>query len=507
MAPTPKMPRAGALPALLGALAGATGVLVLRPGSITTDEARAIARDAVEVRASANAFQKAAVKVRWNLDQGEGAAAIEAFRALEPLWIELDQAIEKHWADWRDFYFYDLEDKAAALDSAPNEVVELVKLARAKWVSGTPALVLNLPAGDVHAFTLGTRDRRDEVDVRFLGEALLQLRGHELGTTVLPLHDENGWGSTINLETDGRWSGRVYFDGLTLLASGGSTFSTSSSWGNVSSRTPYKDVRFVECEFLDHPLARVQCVRPISANHAALSAFRCAVRMPRSREHWIYSRNPFNAETWIEGNRVDAVGGNVLQYVSRPGEGPSYGRSTVHVRGNLFRGYHRNGDRAASALTIAGSGQDWIVEDNLIMDLDPPPFWNGQTGGAVVVWDGGTFWSLEGVPITGAHDPATHSNGRVVFARNVFVQPNSNRAVVNLQDAEAVDFQGNAAFGRNVELWREGVGSLVWKGNDGQAERDRAVAAGAPLLALVRIPQIQDRGGADLGAATAVLSW
>jgi len=495
------------LPAIVGALAGAAGVYFLNPGSITEDEARAIARDAQEVRAAANTFETAAAKVRWNLNQGETDEALAAFRALEPLWITLQDAIAKSWADWRGFYFYDQEDKAAALDSVPNEVVELVRRARAAWAPGTPAVVINLPAGEVHAFTLGIRDRVDEVDVRFLGDALLELRGANDGTTVLPMHDETGWGSTILLQTDGAWSGRAHFEGLRLLATGGNTFSTASAWGDVSSRTPYKDVRFTECEFLDHPLERVQCVRPVSVNHAALSAYRCSVNMPRSREHWIYSRNPFNADTFIEGNRVDAVGGNVLQYVSRPGEGPSYGRSTVTVRGNVFRGYHRCADRAATALTIAGSGQDWIIEGNVIMDLDPPAHWKGETGGALVAWDGDTFWSLDGLPVNGKHPEGVHGNGRIKITGNVFVQPNSNRAVLSLQDAEGVTVEGNAVYGRNVELWKGGLGELLWRMNDGEKERAHALEVGAPALALARPPPMRDGAGGDLGPATSELSW
>lgn len=506
MATTPTPRKSPTLPALAGALAGAAGVLVLRPGSITEEEARAIARDAIEVRAAASAFETAAGKVRWTLDQGEADEARESFKALEPLWDKLERALSTSWANWRDFYFYDREDQASALDDVPNEVVELVQRARAAWVPGTPALVINLPAGDVHAFTLGVRDRRDEVDVRFLGNALLQVRGSPHGTRVLPLHDEDGWGATIQLQTDGVWGGRVYFEQLDLLASGGNVVATSSNWGSTSSRTPYKDVRFVECQFFDHPLERVHCIRPISANHAAVSAFRCYVDMPRSREHWIYSRNPYNADTWIEGNQVDAVGGQVLQYVSRPSEGPSYGRSTVHVRGNLFRGYHRCGDRAAYALTIAGSGQDWVLEDNVVMDLDPPAFWNGQTGGALVAWDGGTFWTPDGLPVTGEHAPGVHANGRVRVVGNVFVQPNSNRPVVALQDAEEVEFRGNAVYGRNVELWQGNVGLLAWAGNDGPAERDLALQAGAPAGALVS-PPMRGKEGQALGDATATLAW
>lgn len=494
------------LPPLVGVLAGVVGTLVFNPGSITEREARRISEDQAAVRAAAAAFETTALRVRWNLDQGQVGDAAAGFRQLEPLWITLEGALRDAWRNWRDFYNYDAE-QLSALDRGQNEVVQLVKAARATWTPGTPALVVNLPAGDVRGFDLGVRDRPDEVDVRFLGDAILELRASPQGTRVLPRHNENGWGSTVNLQTDGTWSGRVWFENVTLLATGGSTLSTSSSWGNVNSRTPYKDVRLEGCTFLDHPLPTVRCVRPVSVNHAAISARRCRVNMPNSREHWIYSRNPYNAETWIEGNVVEAVGGNVLQYVSRPGEGPSYGRSTVNVLGNVFRGFHRCGDRAASAITIAGSGQDWNVQGNLVMDLDPPAFWNGSTGGALVAWDGGTFWSLEGQPVTGTHPLEMHANGRVRITGNVFVQPNSNRPVVTLQDAEAAEVTGNAIYGRNVELWQVGLGSLAWSGNDGQAQRDAALQAGAPPAALAIVPPMRARTGASLGTAAGVLTW
>lgn len=501
-APTAK----SSLPPLVGILAGVVGTLVLRPGSITEQEAKRIQADQAEVRAAAAAFETAVTRVRWQLDDGQAGEAAAGFRALEPLWLDLGDKLRSSWRNWRDFYWYDAE-QVSALEPGQNQVVEMVKAARATWTPGTPALVVNLPAGDVRAFTLGTRDRPDEVDARFLGDSVLQLRASPLGTRVMPAHNENGWGSTVHLQTDGAWSGRVHLDGLTLLASGGSTLSTSSSWGDVNSRTPYKDVRLEGCTFLDHPLPSVRCVRPISVNHAALSALRCRVNMPNSREHWIYSRNPYNAETWIEGNVVEAVGGNVLQYVSRPSEGPSYGRSTVNVVGNLFRGYHRCSDRAASAITIAGSGQDWNVQGNVVMDLAPPAFWSGSTGGALVAWDGGTFWSLEGQAITGAHPPEVHANGRVTVTGNVLVQPNGNRPVLSLQDAQGAEVRGNAVYGRNVELWRVAVGALAWSGNDGQEQRDRAVQAGAPLAALANPPPMRDRSGGNLGDARGTVSW
>lgn len=477
---------AGSILAALGFLAGSTTTLVVNPGNITTDEVRVLIGDWEKVLLEKREFENTAGQLDWvrrELDEEEAAPyVLPLWNRMRSVWEELDDSLDTFARDFHDAYRFDeLETGALEPDYDGNKVVKLVQDARAAFTPGVEALVINLPPGRVQAFVLGRRDRRNEVDCSFLGETTLVLQGN--GTEVMPEHSERGWGTTITVQAAGDWDGRVHFRDLTIYASGGNSVSSISAFGSRTTFTPYKDLRFERCRFLDHPVSEVDCIRPISVNHAAISAIECFVDMPNSREHWIYSRNPFNAPQVIEGNTVVAVGGQILQFVSRPHEGPTYGPSLVTVKENDFRNYHRYCERAATAITIAGSGQDWLIEGNIVTDEgDGGCFKDHASGGSLVAWTGGSFWEYgqgpgEAIAVERGQTPppGVRSNGSIIIRGNVFSQPNPDRSTISLKDCASATVEGNAILGKHCDIRLDAVPVLEWDGNNTLALVEHAI--------------------------------
>ena len=281
------------------------------------------------------------------------------------------------------------------------------------------------------------------------GPATLSLLGHPAGTIIEPIHDLP-WGQSLAVFPGDGWEGRVHFRDLTIQASGNNAVLVGHY--GTQSLNPLFDVSFFDCSFVDHPNPDVRCLQPVSANQTQISFYRCTWNLPNSIEHAVYNRNPLGLCV-MEDCVVLACGAQVWQEVSRPSEGPFYPGGVTTLRGNHFEGYHRDPSRSGSAITLAGTGRDFWMIENVVLDVDRPQ--GEESHGGFVAWDGEEYWSFEGVAVHEGETPppGVHANGDVVLLRNLFVHKNPDRGVVKADSCRSFVMVSTGAFcDRGVEV-------------------------------------------------------
>lgn len=370
-------------------------------------------------------------------------------------------------------------------------------------------VTVHLPPGRIPGASFKTHDGSSplaKVSIAWLGAATLEIKGHPDGTTIQPMHDQDGWGLSLEIRPHADWDGRIHFHDLTIEASGASAVDMGV-FGSQEMR-PLLDVRFYRCRFLDHPSDQVTTNRPISANQASIHFEECFWDLPNSEEHAVYSRNPVGPASMINCT-VKACGGQVWQEVSRPDEGPNYPPEVTLFEGNRFEGYHRNPGRAGAALTNAGASRYWVVRDCVVMDLEPSPLTGppDTTNGGFVTWDGGRYYDLDGKPVHTEQDKDLHrryANRKLLVEGCLFVQKNPNRSPFQITSLEEGIVRDTGIFAtRPVDLipfttrgkrggdpLDAGIGRLEWRGNNRPHHRERALALGVPE-ALLQEPGVR----------------
>jgi hypothetical protein len=376
-----------------------------------------------------------------------------------------------------------------------NPFVYLTEQVKKDWPAPKEGdlIPIFLPEGEYKAVRIGGSGWTplDEIDP-WWGEATVVYVGHPDGSRIIPVHDNDGWGATLELRATldggGLWGGRVHFLDLDFEASG-ANLASIGQYGS-DDILPMKDIRFKRCRFFDHPLASVTTTRPISANQVALSFEECLWDLPHSQEHAVYLRNPYKDSCMINCT-VKACGGQVWQEVGRVTEGPfmGYPNGTTKLIGNYCTGYHKDDSRASYAITIAGSTHDWEIVNNVFYDTDH----SDDVYGALVSWDGGSYYSMTGEPLDGAGpiaEAGKYANGNLVLTDNLFIQLDGNRPILKLDSILKAECRGNGVYGsKPIDLlssWDDdldkpkdaGVGEIIWEGNNTTQVRNNALELG-----------------------------
>lgn len=357
---------------------------------------------------------------------------------------------------------------AWALDRLRDEIVAQGGMRR---FSALDVLRARLPAGSYKGLAVGARnwtglDRYEP----WWGEAMLVLEGSPDGTVILPCHDEEGWGSSFIIEPSAAWAGRLELSGVTLVCSGSAGVS-GGAYGTTAVM-PLRDVRFTRVHFKDHPLVQAKWVT--SFNQARVRFEACRFDAPRSKEHGCYLRNGLGLE--MVDCTSTGLGGQVVQKLSRPSEGPTYGVTPLAVHGGDFRGFHRWPERAGSAFTACEG--DVLLSGVTISDVGraaaPPP--DGvKSHGGFVAWDGGAHYKQGG----GAKGGALRTV-RLVDCDLVFEDP--DRGPAAFDSADEVHLVNCGLWSSNGKPILVGssspVGRLVVKGCNSPAARARAAGKG-----------------------------
>jgi hypothetical protein len=298
-----------------------------------------------------------------------------------------------------------------------------------------------------------------------------------------------------------------------IEGTGGNTLSCGS---NASHVQPLQDVRLMKCHLIEHPLVDAEnhrTNRVISCYQTALQLIDVEARMPNTHEHLVYSRNPHGL-TRLKRVHVYGIGGNVLQVVDRPSEGPHSTNVKVEVDGCWLQGYQQDPGRAGGAITIAGGSADTLIRDNVLVDVD------GLSYAAIVFWDGERYYTREGVPIEKGQFPPTeiptgaYANNTATIQNNVVVHANANRDVISLSSlrtglvtrnefrfsGQEIALDALTRGQRGDRRNRAGVGTLLWDQNN-RMSADELERAGVPTDDAESDPKVMLRGQI-LGAAS-----
>jgi hypothetical protein len=311
------------------------------------------------------------------------------------------------------------------------------------------------------------------------GAALLVLHGQGADQSIIQPNGGGGWGSSWGFEPHPGWTGRMVLVGFKLIASGGNAI----SGGLYGSQTenPLRELHIVASEFWDGP---ERCTRPVSLNQASITFHRCKARLPKSKEHFCYSRNPYGPAGMNDCD-IDGLGAQPWQEVARPSEGPTYPVDETVITGLVARHYHQDAGRAGSAVTQAGSGRIFRVKDSTFVDVDRseenPPAWGSglQSYGCHVTYTGGmdNFRPL----------PGGFANKGVYYENVDFVHKDPNRTLVTFNSVETVRMTGCGIWGtKGVAVASdpgEGgiVGDLEISGCNTPEARARILAKSAEL--------------------------
>jgi hypothetical protein len=378
-----------------------------------------------------------------------------------------------------------------SVPNGQNPIKYLIEKAQADFPNPTKGqfIPVYLPAGYIKGIEVGgTGSTPLDRVLPWWGSATLIIMGHPDGTRIKPVHNSDGWGSTIAVSPDGAtWDGYLRFYDLEMEASGGNVLQLGLYGSQV--QKPLKGLYFKRCSFYDHPLSSVTTTRPISANQCSLTFIECLWDLPGSQEHAVYLRNPYG-DSMMDNCTVTAVGGQIWQEAGRPSEGPFFGYPSgkTTIKNSEFCCYHKDPGRAGSALTMAGSARDWDVLNNILKDLDE----SDDVYGAFVAWDGGKHYSLTGKDMTdivGSAKLGEYGNGVLRLEGNTFVQRNPNREVLKMNSCSEIIVQFNGIWGNKPSEVSDhddaGVGKLMWQDNNRPEDRQRAIDAGIPLSDLI----------------------
>ena len=370
------------------------------------------------------------------------------------------------------------------IPSGKNPMEHLIGLAQANYPNPQlgDVIPIFLPKGEIKGIAIGGSGWSPLGRIApWWGQAVLQLVGHPEGTEVQSVHDLDGWGATFTAEPHDGWDGRLHLFDITFRASG----QYCISLGRFGSHTkvPLNDIFFKRCQFLDHKLSTVTPLWGVSAQQTALFFEECLWDLKNSTEHSVYGHHP-HGKCGMLNCTVIGAGGQVWQEVSRPHEGVryEYPAGTTSLIGNHFEGYHRAAGRSGSAITMGGSGRDWEIRDNFIVDTSED---DGVYGGLVSWDDGGRYYSItSGQSMDGVADKTgQYANGIIIIEDNIFVQKNPDRAILTINSAAHVECRRNGIFANNfIDIQNPDeeaeIGELIFEENNRPEDKVRAKAVG-----------------------------
>ncbi len=367
------------------------------------------------------------------------------------------------------------------IPTGENPFVYLIEQARSKNPNPAPGqlIPIYLPKGVISGACIGGRGwtPNERIDP-WWGDAVLMIVGHPDGTVIKPVNNE-GWGATFEVypESQSPWGGYMHFCNLIFQASGSNVLQLGRY--GTQEQVPLKGLVFKRCQFVDHPIESITTIRPISANQCSLNFINCTWDLKRSREHAVYSRNPYGLNR-MKNCRVVSVGGQVWQEVNRPPEGPYYPNGLTVLDNNYFCCYHKDPGRAGSAITIAGSGRDIGIYNNVVIDLDE----SDDVYGGMVVWDGN-------------HSYGDHPNLTINITDNIFVQKNGNRDIFSINACKVATIRNNGFFGNkpcgisDQDQQDIGIDMLDWYDNNLPEYFELARQLGIPEELLEEHPPVK----------------
>lgn len=353
----------------------------------------------------------------------------------------------------------------------------------------TEELHVQIPAGAYKGVAVGARSWSPLARYEpWWGAAKMHIWGRGVNvTTIIPVHDQRGWGASFEIQPNEDWDGRLVLHDMTIQCSGANAIQ-AGAYGTQEMR-PLRDLGLERVVIADHPNEDVWCTRPISLNQAAFTGIGVLWECYRSKEHGVYRRNGLG-QLALYSCAVHALGGQVIQDVSRRSEGPDYGPGCVVTEDCDFQGFHRHPSRAGSAITVAGSGCELLMHRTTIRDINRqifPPLDGLRSHGAVVVWKGGDSWPTE----------SGRSNISATIVECDFIMHNGDRAVLSFDDVDEVRVVGCGVYssnGRPVTIGSHGegsVGKMLVKACNTAEVRDRILKKGLPVVELVNAGRVE----------------
>lgn len=407
-----------------------------------------------------------------------------------------------------------MEPLAQALDDTRQAYRNLAREAKAG-----DYVTVTAPLGEMRGVAIGLQgwDFLERVQP-WWGDATLVLQAHPGGSTILPATDKENQGESLRLATDDPWAGRIHFRGFKIYGSGSNLLSCGAP---TSERKPLKDVRLIDCELVEHPLAtssQHRTNRVVSTYQTSIQLIGGSAHFPNSKEHILYPRNSCGPVRVIRF-KVTGCGGNPFQFVERPDEGPQTKGLQIDIEDSWFENYQRDPGRAGGAITIAGGQAEISIKRTVLKDID------GLSYAAIVIWDGERYYTLDGTPILKDEHEARdktnptgeYANYTATIQKNVIVHAGSNRDVVSLSSLRAALVTGNEfrfagsaialdALDRGDHGYRKnlaGVGTMLLDDNNTMTSKQLR-AIGVPQAEAESNPIVRLRGK-TIGVASSTL--